>query len=111
MKEMIKQMIYTPIKINTRQYYFRNVYGGDGDYCYTQFYEKGDNIKVRKVKRKYWFFGPILSEKIEERENYLPVFKTGHRIEENHYFDIEAIKVREEKYFTWRNIQMGNLDL
>lgn len=102
-----------PIKINGRQYYFENIisHGEYDDYMYTQFYERGPDTKKRVVKKKYWLFGPVISDELVDVQNYTPCFRTYKEISENTFFDIDAIKVAEEKYFKWKNIKMGNLEL
>jgi hypothetical protein len=101
-----------PIKINGRQYYFHNVYGGEyNNYCCTDFFEREPDTKKRVVKRRYWLFGPIVSDELVDVKNYRRCFTTYREISEDSYFDIDAIKATEDKYFKWKNIKMGNLEL
>jgi hypothetical protein len=102
-----------PIKINGRHYYFENIISGGEyvDYCHTQFYERGPDTKKRVIKKKYWLFGPVVSDELVDVQNYNMCFKTYREISEDVYFDVDAIKITEDKYFKWKNIKMGNLEL
>jgi len=101
-----------PIKINGRNYYFENVYGGEcSEYSCTDFFERGPDTKQRVIKKKYWLFGPVISDELVDVQNYNRCFTTYKQIGEDTYFDIDAIKTAEEKYFKWKNIKMGNLEL
>jgi len=101
-----------PIKINGRPYYFQNIYGGEyDDYCCTDFFERGPDTKKRVIKKKYWLLGPVISDELVDVQNYKRCFTTYREISEGTYFDIDAIKATEDKYFKWKNIKMGNLEL
>lgn len=101
-----------PIKINGREYFYENRYGGEfEEYLCTQFYEKGEPIQKRVIKKKFLFFGPIVSDVIVNEDNFIPRFTTPLRIAEHSFFDIEQIKKTEEKYNLWKNISMGNLEI
>jgi hypothetical protein len=100
----------TPIKINGRQYYFKNIPPSDDSGACVHFYVKIKKTKTIK-KRKFWFFGPVLSTIQKEFEELNFAFKTFQLITETERYDINDIKAAEELYWKKCLIKAGRLEV
>lgn len=99
-----------PIKINGSQYYYVSCQYDDGSH--TSFYEKGTPIKKRKIKRKYWLFGPILKDELIEVDNFIFCFRISRPILDS--LDnklIILIKTMEEKYQRKKELITGQIEI
>ena len=104
--------IETPIKVNGRNYYFKNIFGGEySSYYHTNFYIKGEPIKKRVVKKRYWLWGKVVSDEIVEVDNFILCFHTYEKIIDPILIDIKKIKLAEEKYYREFLVKFGKLEL
>ena len=99
-----------PIQINGSQYFFVSSIWDDGS-C-TTFYKKGTPLKVKKITRKYWLFGPVIKEEMVEKENIIFCFRINrpiiNRLDDNF---IAEIKEAEEKYKIKDKLLNGNIEI
>lgn len=100
----------TPIKINGRQYYFKNIPPSDYSGAHVNFYVKTKKLET-VVKRKYWIFGPVLSSREEEIEVHEFAFETYKLITEMENYDVNSIKKAEELYWKKCQIKAGKLEI
>lgn len=99
-----------PIKINGRQYYFKNFPPSDDSGPHVNFYVKVTRTRTIK-KRKFWLFGPVLSMSQEEYENFDFAFETHKLINELEKYDVSEIKFSEELFWKRCLIEAGKLEI
>ena len=100
----------TQITINGRQYYFKNTPPSDDSGPHVTFYVKVKKIRTIK-KRKFWLFGPVLSTRQEEYEEFIFAFETFKLITEMEKYDANEIKFAEELYWKKCQIKAGKLEI
>ncbi len=100
----------TPIKINGRQYYFKNCPPSDDSGPHVNFYVKVAKTRTLK-KRKFWLFGPVISSIQKEYEEFDFVFQTNKLITELENYDANEIKFAEELFWKKCLIKAGRLEI
>ena len=102
-----------PLKINNRQYYFRNNSGDEYSSSRSVFYTSYIKEKLVK-KRKYFFFGKVISEKIVKKTLYKYCFEFN-IININTFLSdtnlINNLKLVEENFQNRSNLLEGKVSI
>jgi hypothetical protein len=102
-----------PLKINNNQYYFNNVPDREDSYARSIFYKEIIKEKLFK-KRKYFFFGKVISEKIVKKTSleycfsFIPI---NLNIFPNYDDTIFKLKIAEENYQRKSNLLDGKISI